>query len=217
MMIEARALGALHVFFLSPSRERNQQHAVATRGPDATRDLVAVHERHADVEQHDLGIELVDDGKCFGTAVNRSHGRLSERSSMPSMSPASWLSSTTSTRQPGNVPKTLASLPIRPLIGERVEGALRTWCPGRRPSLLADDRAAVRGDQASHERQSNPQAALRPSIERFTCVNMSNTAERFSGANPDSVVAHGHHGSRRPDSQRRSRCGHQDRCIWRRC
>ena len=66
---------------------------------DAPRDLVAVHLRHADVEEHDVGTVRLDSmpsAACPSWATATCAPRIS--SSAPRLSAASWLSSTTRMR-----------------------------------------------------------------------------------------------------------------------
>src|SRR5258706_14327383 len=58
MRVEARLAGAAPVVLLSPAGLRPQlQIASFLRGAQAARHLEAIHARHAEIEEHDLGPE----------------------------------------------------------------------------------------------------------------------------------------------------------------
>ena len=185
MMIEAGALGAADVLFLSPSSQRDEPHALASPRPDAARDFIAVHERHPDVEQNDFGIELVDRSptlpdRCApyapSHAASSEAGRACHRHRDCHRRPVS--------RQSGNDPRHSA----RPRHGLPIEDERQAHFERRcRAAAL---RFARRREPPCmrHRLRTSVNPMPRPpcvaAVERSTCVNMSNTARDASGGMP---------------------------------
>ena len=75
-MIEASLVSPTTIVFLPPLRERNQRHVPKFMPlANSTRNLVAVHLRHADIQQHHIGPLLFDRLDGRHTTVHNAHIR----------------------------------------------------------------------------------------------------------------------------------------------
>ena len=151
----------------------SMQRAVRGVGAQPPRDLVAVHLRHADVEERDLGRERRAPPRAPRRRRRRRARRgRAPRAGAPRLSAKSTLSSARSTRCRRPSPRDRgrgaapASSSARATRGRRTMNSLP--CPA--PSLVASMRAAVQLDQPAREREARRRGppALRSS-ERSTC------------------------------------------------
>ena len=72
MVIEARQFGLAFVFLLAPARDGDEGHVLAPRLlANLASDFVAVHFRHANVQQHNFREEVARDVEGRGAVVGR--------------------------------------------------------------------------------------------------------------------------------------------------
>jgi hypothetical protein len=62
------------VFFLARVRDRDKQRAGAPPGTKPVGDLVAIHSRHADIKENDLGLERIDGFQGVRSISRHVHG-----------------------------------------------------------------------------------------------------------------------------------------------
>ena len=134
VVVEAGLARPPLVVLLSPAGQGDQQRRRGGRrlARILPRDLVAVHPRHADVQQHGVGLE----GRRGASSASRPLWTTetvapSAASSAPSVSAASRLSSTTRMRRGGSGPAALDSAAGRRQRRRRPAARRRTRCPRR--------------------------------------------------------------------------------------
>ena len=99
MGVEPGLATAAAIFVLSPAGNRNQHRTLSTRPlTHSSRDLVAIHARHSDVEKHRIGFEGFAQGQRRGTVVRDSHLAAEQRQDFGKPKAMVRMSSTTRSR-----------------------------------------------------------------------------------------------------------------------